>query len=84
MQIAKKNKLTVIEDCAHAIESKFNGKECGTCGDFGCFSFYVTKKLVTGEGGMVISNSQKKINNIKVLSLHGMTKDAWKRFSSKY
>ncbi len=82
MKIAKENKLSVIEDCAHAIESKFNGKEVGTFGEFGCFSFYVTKNLVTGEGGMVISNNKRKINNIKILSLHGMTKDAWKRFSS--
>ena len=58
MKIAKENKLSVIEDCAHAIESKFNGKEVGTFGEFGCFSFYVTKNLVTGDGGMVISNNK--------------------------
>lgn len=81
-EIAKRNKLIVIEDCAHAIETKINNKAAGTFGEFGCFSFYVTKNLVTGEGGMVISNNKLGIENVKTLSLHGMTKDAWKRFTS--
>lgn len=81
MDIAKRHDLKVIEDCAHAIESEYKGQKIGTLGDFGCFSFYVTKNIVTGEGGMVLAREQKDIDRIKIISLHGMTKDAWKRFS---
>ena len=83
LKIVKKYKLFLIEDCAHAIESKYQGTHCGNFGDYGCFSFYATKNLVTGEGGMLTSNSNKKISQIKVLALHGMSKDAWKRYSDK-
>ena len=82
MKIAHRNDLIVIEDCAHAIESEYKGKKIGTFGDFGCFSFYVTKNLATGEGGMVITKSSEAAKRIKTLSLHGMNNDAWKRFSS--
>lgn len=78
--IAKKHGLTLIEDCAHAIETKYKGRHAGTFGDFGCFSFYVTKNIVTGEGGMVLTNDPKKAGRIKRLALHGMSADAWKRF----
>ncbi|MCP4337559.1 MAG: DegT/DnrJ/EryC1/StrS family aminotransferase [Desulfobulbaceae bacterium] len=80
MAIAQKHKLCVIEDCAHAIETEFHGKRAGTIGNFGCFSFYVTKNVVTGEGGMVIANRGKDIDKVKRLALHGMSKDAWHRF----
>lgn len=80
MAIAAEHNLRVIEDCAHAIESEYKGRKVGTIGDFGCFSFYVTKNIVTGEGGMVITNNEDYANQIKVLALHGMTKDAWSRF----
>ena len=80
MAIAKKHDLQVIEDCAHSIETEWNGQAVGTFGAFGCFSFYVTKNVATGEGGMVIGSSPEAIDRIKVLSLHGMTKDAWHRF----
>ena len=83
VQIAKKHELYIIEDCAHAIETIYDGKKAGTFGDFGCFSFYVTKNLVTGEGGMVITNHKESANRIKRLALHGMSKDAWKRFSDE-
>lgn len=78
--IAKRHKLKLIEDCAHAIETEYKGGKAGTFGDFGCFSFYVTKNIVTGEGGMVLARSEEDIARIKVLALHGMSKDAWKRF----
>ena len=58
MDIAKRHGLKVIEDCAHAIESEYHGRRTGTFGDFGCFSFYVTKNVVTGEGGMVVTRSE--------------------------
>jgi dTDP-4-amino-4,6-dideoxygalactose transaminase len=81
MRIAGKHDLKVIEDCAHAIETEYHGRKAGTFGDFGCFSFYVTKNIITGEGGMVLARHEEDIARIKVLALHGMSKDAWKRFS---
>jgi dTDP-4-amino-4,6-dideoxygalactose transaminase len=81
--IIKKNNLFLIEDCAHAIETEYDGIPAGNFGDLGCFSFYVTKNVVTGEGGMVTSKDQELISKIKVLGLHGMSKDAWKRFSDE-
>ena len=73
--------ILVIEDCAHAIETEFKGKKAGTFGDYGVFSFYATKNLAVGEGGMVIGKDKKKMSRIKTLALHGMSKDAWNRFS---
>lgn len=83
MDIAKKYNLKVVEDCAHAIEAEYHGEKIGTFGDLGCFSFYVTKNIVTGEGGMAITNNEDYANKIKILALHGMSKDAWKRFSDE-
>ncbi len=83
MRLARKHKLRVIEDCAHAIETKFRDRHVGTFGDFGCFSFYVTKNIITGEGGMVLTRAEADAARIKVLGLHGMSKDAWKRFSDE-
>lgn len=83
MTIAKHYDLKVIEDCAHAIETEYKGQKAGTFGDFGCFSFYVTKNIVTGEGGMVLTKSKEYAAHIKTLALHGMSKDAWKRFSDE-
>ncbi len=81
--IAKRYKLKIIEDCAHAIETKYKGQKAGTFGDFGCFSFYVTKNVITGEGGMVLTKNETDAERIKILALHGMSKDAWKRFSDE-
>jgi dTDP-4-amino-4,6-dideoxygalactose transaminase len=78
--LAEAHDLRVIEDCAHAIETEFDGRPAGTFGDFGCFSFYVTKNVVTGEGGMVLTRREEDAARIKVLGLHGMSKDAWTRF----
>ncbi|WP_419601047.1 DegT/DnrJ/EryC1/StrS family aminotransferase, partial [Thiolapillus sp.] len=62
MDIARRHDLTVIEDCAHAIVAEYKGQKCGTIGDFGCFSFYVTKNITTAEGGMVISRKAEHAN----------------------
>ena len=83
MDIAKSYNLMVIEDCAHAIESEYHGKKSGDFGDAGCFSFYVTKNITTGEGGMVVTDDERIASKVKVLGLHGMSKDAWKRFSDE-
>lgn len=80
MAIARKHELVVIEDCAHAIETTFRDQPVGTFGDFGCFSFYVTKNVATGEGGMILGRDAERIARARVLALHGMSKDAWHRF----
>lgn len=80
MKISKKHNLPIIEDCAHAIESKYNNKHVGTFGTFGCFSFYATKNLSIGEGGMLLTNSKKLYERARILSLHGMDKAAWNRY----
>ncbi len=81
MSMAREHDLKVVEDCAHAIETTYKGRHAGTFGDFGCFSFYVTKNVCTGEGGMVMARNAEDIRHVKVLGLHGMSADAWKRFS---
>jgi dTDP-4-amino-4,6-dideoxygalactose transaminase len=78
--IAIENDLTLIEDCAHAIETQYRGRSAGTFGAFGCFSFYVTKNVCTGEGGMILTRDEAAAARVKVLALHGMTQDAWQRF----
>ena len=81
VSLANKHDLSIIEDCAHAIESKYKGKSVGTFGRFGCYSFYVTKNVVTGEGGMVLATNEDDAKRLKILSLHGMSADAWSRYS---
>ena len=81
MALAQQHDLRVIEDCAHAIESSYHGRPTGTFGDFGCFSFYVTKNVVTGEGGMILARRPEDAARLKTLALHGMSHDAWRRFS---
>jgi dTDP-4-amino-4,6-dideoxygalactose transaminase len=81
MAIAQQHDLIVVEDCAHAIEAEYHGRKAGKFGDFGCFSFYVTKNVITGEGGMIVAQNEEHIARAKVLALHGMSKDAWRRYS---
>jgi len=83
MELANRRHLRVIEDAAHAIESTYKGKPIGTIGDLGCFSFYVTKNITTVEGGMVVTDRDAWANQIKSLALHGLTQDAWQRFSDE-
>ncbi len=83
MEIAKNHHLKVIEDAAHAAESRFHNKKIGSIGDITVFSFYVTKNIATGEGGMVTTNNKKYIDLMKILSLHGLSRDAYKRYSVK-
>jgi|ERR1035437_2374177 dTDP-4-amino-4,6-dideoxygalactose transaminase len=80
-EIAEINNLRIIHDAAHAIETEYKGKRIGTYNDIANFSFYVTKNITTAEGGMVTTNDEEIANKIKIYGLHGMSKDAWKRFS---
>ena len=81
MRIAKKHNIFVIEDAAQALGSEYKGRKIGSIGDLTCFSFYVTKNIITGEGGMVTTNNKNFADKIKIYALHGMSKDAWKRYS---
>ena len=83
IEIAKRHRLQIIEDCAHAVEASYRGQATGTMGDYGCFSFYATKNVTTGEGGMVLARDAQSAQRIKTLALHGMTHDAWARFSDE-
>ena len=83
MAIASEHDLVVIEDCAHAVEAEYHGRPLGTFGDFGCYSFYVTKNIATGEGGMILGRNEEQIARARILALHGMSKDAWHRFGDK-
>lgn len=83
MEIARKNNLYVVEDAAHAVESLYKGKKIGNIGDITVFSFYVTKNLATGEGGMITTNNKEWVEKMRMLSLHGLSADAYKRYSIK-
>jgi dTDP-4-amino-4,6-dideoxygalactose transaminase len=82
-ELARRSGLVMIEDCAHAIETEYRGRKAGTFGEYGCLSFYATKNVVTGEGGMVLTPDEKIATRIRLLALHGMSKDAWKRFGQE-
>lgn len=83
MDIARRHSLLVIEDAAHAIEAQYKGRKIGTIGHIGVFSFYVTKNIVTGEGGMVTTDNDEFAEKIETYGLHGMSRGAWKRFSDE-
>jgi len=83
LQIARRHGLKVIEDAAHAFPSQYNGKAIGTIGDITCFSFYATKTITTGEGGMITTENPDFAGRMRLLSLHGISRDAWKRYSSE-
>ena len=84
-EIAKKYNLKVIEDAAHAMPSRYKGQMIGSLegSDITCFSFYATKTLSTGEGGMATTNNEKYAKSIKINRLHGISHDAWDRYTSK-
>jgi len=82
--IAAEHDLRVIEDCAHAIETTGPGEQhAGTYGVMGAFSFYATKNVTTAEGGMILTSSAETADRLRILALHGMSKDAWKRYSDE-
>jgi perosamine synthetase len=83
LQIARRHNLRVIEDAAHSFPSHYNGKPIGAIGDITCFSFYATKTLTTGEGGMITTENPDFADRMRILSLHGISRDAWKRYSSE-
>jgi len=79
-RIAKKHNLKIIEDAAHAIGAEYKNKKIGSMSDAVCFSFYPIKNITTGEGGAVLTNNEELAEKIRILSLHGISSDAWKRY----
>ena len=79
--IARRRGLTLIEDAAHCVEGIAQGRKVGSIGNFTCFSFYATKNLTTGEGGMVTTNDARAAEFIRTASLHGMSRNAWARYA---
>jgi dTDP-4-amino-4,6-dideoxygalactose transaminase len=82
LEIARQNGLAVVEDAAHAVGCEYRGAKIGTHGCGVAFSFYATKNLTTGEGGMITTNDEKLVKRMRILSLHGMSRDAWDRYTS--
>jgi dTDP-4-amino-4,6-dideoxygalactose transaminase len=83
LEIAKKHNLRVIEDAAHALPASDHGRTIGTIGDITCFSFYATKTITTGEGGMATTDNSEWAERMRMMSLHGISHDAWKRYTKE-
>lgn len=81
-EIARKHNVYVIEDCAHSFPSKTDDGYAGVLGDVGVFSFYATKTITTGEGGMITTNNEQLCQRMTKMRLHGMNRDAWDRYTS--
>jgi perosamine synthetase len=81
--IARRHRLAVVEDAAHALPASYRGRSVGTIGDSTCFSFYATKTITTGEGGMVTTDEDRTAERIRMMSLHGISKDAWNRYTAE-
>jgi dTDP-4-amino-4,6-dideoxygalactose transaminase len=78
--LAAHHRLFVLEDAAHAIGARYRGRPAGSLGDAGAFSFYATKNLTTGEGGMLTTNRADVEETVRLNALHGMSRDAWRRY----
>lgn len=83
LEIARNHKLKVIEDAAHALPACYQGKRVGIISDITCFSFYATKTMTTGEGGMATTENPEWADRMRIMSLHGISKDAWKRYTAE-
>lgn len=82
MRVARQHGLAVVEDVAHTFPSFYHSQRPGSIGDIGVFSFYATKTITTGEGGMVVTNDDRYAERVRTMALHGMSRDAWKRYTA--
>ena len=82
LKIAKKYKLVIIEDAAHGTGATYKGKKIGTFGDMTNYSFHPVKNMSTGDGGMITTDNDEYADKLRMLRLHGMSKDAWKRHTA--
>jgi dTDP-4-amino-4,6-dideoxygalactose transaminase len=82
-KVARLHSLPVVDDAAHAFPAKYKGQIIGSLSDFTCFSFYATKAITTGEGGMICTNGDEWAERCRIMALHGISKDAWKRYTAE-
>jgi len=83
LEFAKRNGLAVVEDAAHALPAKYKGRNVGTLSPLTAFSFYASKTLTTGEGGMIVTDNREHAARMTLMRLHGMSKDAWNRYQQQ-
>jgi dTDP-4-amino-4,6-dideoxygalactose transaminase len=83
MAIAHRHKLMVIEDATHVLPACYQGKKVGTIGDITCSSFYATKTITTGEGGMATTDNPDWADCMRIMSLHGISRDTWRRYTAE-
>jgi dTDP-4-amino-4,6-dideoxygalactose transaminase len=81
--IAARSGIPLIEDAAHAFPAKYRGAMIGSISDVTCFSFYATKPITTGEGGMICTDNDAWADRCRIMSLHGISHDAWKRYTAE-
>ncbi|MDQ2808175.1 MAG: DegT/DnrJ/EryC1/StrS family aminotransferase [Chloroflexota bacterium] len=81
--VAAQHGLAVIEDAAHAFPTRYKGQMIGALSSFTCFSFYATKTITTGEGGMICTEDDAWAERCRLMALHGISKDAWKRYTAE-
>jgi dTDP-4-amino-4,6-dideoxygalactose transaminase len=82
LALARQHQISVVEDAAHALPASYHGRRVGTIGDVTAFSFYATKNLCTGEGGMLTTADAVIADRVRMRRLHGMSRDAWRRYSN--
>ncbi len=80
-ELARAWGLYIVEDAAHAFGTTYGGRPVGSIGDITCFSFYATKNITTGEGGMATTEEPRWAERIRLMSLHGLSANAWQRYS---
>lgn len=82
-RVADRYGLRLIEDAAHALPATYEGRRIGSISEFTAFSFYATKTITTGEGGMLTTDREEHAHRAKTMRLHGISGDAWKRYSAE-
>jgi dTDP-4-amino-4,6-dideoxygalactose transaminase len=82
LDLANRRGIAIVEDAAHALPASRGGKPAGSFGEAGALSFYATKTVTTGEGGMLVTNDPRIADRARVMRLHGISRDAWKRYTA--
>jgi dTDP-4-amino-4,6-dideoxygalactose transaminase len=81
LELRRHHNLLIVHDCAHAIETAWDGRRLGSFADIACYSFYATKNLTTGEGGMLCTDDRQVAERVRRMAFQGLNTDTWKRFS---